>query len=125
MIPVPKTLTEGTDCYRLFMALRDGEVHDHHELYRLRMIVHSRKSDLVHKHDCEIDCWSRGGTSYYQLKGVVRQPDATGGSPGERRAIGQSTTAVLLSPLTAADEGKAGGGTSESRPRQPTLWEAA
>lgn len=35
-----------THCERLLAALADGEWHTHHELYALRMIVHSRVADL-------------------------------------------------------------------------------
>src|SRR6185295_6360014 len=77
MIPVPETLTEGTDTHRLFLALRSGQPKSHHELYGLSMIVHSRASDLRLKHGCLIDTWRDGKTTWYQLRAVRENGNAT------------------------------------------------
>lgn len=88
MISIPPSLKEGTDNYRLFMALRSGQPKSHHELYALHMIVHSRKSNLVHDHGCVIDTWRDGKTTWYQLRsvGAVQEGQATIADGAIRRA---------------------------------------
>jgi hypothetical protein len=90
VIPVPKTLKEGSGNHRLFMALRSGVPKSHKELYRsLDIMVHSRASELRHKHGCLIETWQEGRTTWYQLRSVGTVPQA--GSTG---TDGSSATAL-------------------------------
>ena len=134
MIPAPKTLKEGTDCYRLFVALRSGEPKSHQELYALHMIVHSRASDLRLKHGCLIDTWRDGNSTFYQLR-AVQSPEAslTDVAVSGARASGppQPTSAGGPSPLLSAEAGalraEAEPGSPQKDPGQVQLliWEAA
>ena len=109
MIPVPETLTEGTDTHRLFLALRSGQPKSHHELYGLSMIVHSRASDLRLKHGCLIDTWRDGKTTWYQLRAVRENGNATtDGLAVSDRSPGQPSTAVPPAPPESAGASWAG-----------------
>lgn len=81
-----------THCDRLLAVLADGKPHDHHELYALNMIVHSRVADLRRK-GFEIACWSVNENgerlSIYQLL-----PAALG--------TGESNGGVAPSPVPSA-----------------------
>jgi hypothetical protein len=75
-----------THCARLLEVLSDRQPHDHHELYSLGMIVHSRIADL-RKRGYEIAQWSvreNGHTLYlYQLVGEpLSSPDLSVSSSG-------------------------------------------
>ena len=69
-----------SDCDRLLEALSDRRPHHHLELYGLRMIVHSRISDL-RKRGHHIRSWSEshpnGRRHYYQLVGPLAQPESS------------------------------------------------
>jgi hypothetical protein len=136
VIPVPPTLKEGTDNYRLFMALRSGEPKSHHELYALHMIVHSRASDLRLKHGCLIDTWRDGGSTMYQLRsvaGAVQTPGetaATAAVPGPPASGPSSMTSGGPSPDAAV--GPTGAGPDPISPpgsapvqKQLEIWSAA
>lgn len=127
MIPIPKTLTEGTDCYRLFEALRSGEPKSHQELYALFMIVHSRASDLRLKHGCLIDTWRDGRTTWYQLR-AVREPEAVTLGGREDRPVhgplGEVSPGLAVGrELRAAGEGAFS--SPPEHPRQLSVFEAA
>jgi hypothetical protein len=51
---------------RVLMLLSDGKPHTHHELYQLRVIAHSRVSDL-RKMGHVIASWREGDDYLYQL----------------------------------------------------------
>jgi hypothetical protein len=124
LIPVPPTLKEGTDNYRLFMALRPGIPKSHHELYGgLHMIVHSRASDLRLKHGCLIDTWRDGATTWYQLR-AVQSPEI---AVTDREPVG-----ARASGLPSASAGGPAGVPEAAPGPQPPLgpgqlliWEAA
>lgn len=67
-------MTKPTDADRLLAVLADHREHDHRELYRLGMIVHSRISDL-RKRGHRIDQRREGDLYLYRLApGVLPEP---------------------------------------------------
>lgn len=64
-----------THCERLLAVLSDGREHDHHELYGLGMIVHSRVADL-RKRGHVIEHRRDGDLSVYRLVGVLGEAEA-------------------------------------------------
>lgn len=136
MIPVPETLTDGTDNHRLFVALRSGQPKSHHELYGLHMIVHSRASDLRLKHGCLIDTWRDGKTTWYQLRAVREGEVATDGLAVDSALphgppidiSGPPEPSSPQTPESEVDGLCAGPGLSPYTPPGPaqlTVWEAA
>lgn len=130
MIPVPESLTKGTDNHRLFMALRSGQPKSHHELYGLHMIVHSRASDLRLKHGCLIDTWRDGRTTWYQLRATVQQPGEVvaafgGAAPGDPPAVEPSPPDGSVTRNRVSSTSRAGVSISPDAPAQLTVWEAA
>ncbi len=80
-----------THCERVLTLLSDGQPHTHHELYDLRVIAHSRVSDL-RKRGHRIACWddTEGGeiVYIYQLIPSEREPQA--GHPAAGEAVSQA-----------------------------------
>ncbi len=58
---------------RVLELLSDGEPHTHHEGYALRVMLHSRVSDL-RRDGYQIECEKTGGEYTYRLLGTV-QPE--------------------------------------------------
>jgi hypothetical protein len=90
-----------THAQRVLDLLSDGKPHQHHELYRLGVIAHSRVADL-RKRGHNIVCWTervRGETvSVYQLLPTLREaaPESGNKSP----SLSAATRSVGLPPNT-------------------------
>lgn len=96
-----------THCDRLLAALSDHEWHDHHELYALRMVVHSRISDL-RKQGHRIEQRRDGDLYLYRLApaGVLPEPP----SPAVFHVDGNDADICIAVP-------RRGGGSGSTRVR--------
>jgi hypothetical protein len=84
-----------THCDRVLALLSDGEPHDHHSLYALNVIAHSRVSEL-RKRGHTIEMWREDDLYFYRL---LSEGQATpSASPFAEHAVPQ----VALGPLPPA-----------------------
>ena len=103
-----------THCDRLRAVLADGEWHDHHELYRLGMIVHSRVADLRRK-GFTVESMRDGDDYLYRLAGRL---DGIAGSLsplGIRGAVEPVGSPFDADPCCDGDDG------TEPRPETTLL----
>lgn len=96
-----------THCDRLLDVLSDGNEHDHLELYRLGMIVHSRVADL-RKRGYLIEHRREQHTSFYRLVGRLddahREPQP-GLLAGSAPSLAQTVEPSDEGFLSASPEG--------------------
>lgn len=110
-----------THCERLLAVLSDGREHDHHELYALNMIVHSRVADLrrrgyviEHRRDGELSLYRLVGSLDETQDGSQCGADGTCVSSSAPPSVGAAISPVAGGALPPSTE-----------PAQLAIWEAA
>lgn len=103
-------MRKKTGCERLLEVLSDGNPHSHHELYGLRLIVHSRIAEL-RKRGHTIHCWKaklgrdfKGRdvwTYYYRLDTSLK---AAGSAPTQRESVTPLPISASLAGSAALSE---------------------
>jgi hypothetical protein len=109
LVPGPKRLTHKQ---KVLQLLSDGKPHNHHELYALRVMGHSRVSDLrADGHN--IVQWREGDLYFYRLL-LNASPNRT----GEAYIPSVSPDAADPASVTAPHGGDALSGTATAFPYQ-------
>jgi hypothetical protein len=124
-----------THCGRILELLSDGRWHNHHELYALNVVAHSRIAELRergHVIDHRRVVGADGEPDYlYQLisspRARVVRPQATRASEGEalRSARGNQATGTVRAPRVERSESGRPGSTGASPLSSPASGEPA
>ena len=82
-----------THCDRVLALLSDGEPHDHHSLYALNVIAHSRISEL-RKRGHTIEMWREDDLYFYRLTSSARSTQASSPPDDSLEESGAASTPI-------------------------------